>query len=65
MGLLIEELTKRNMPVPEPRLTRQSGANTALPVYFVGLYWLVNVSTVLDNPIATPRVCRQRSVSAH
>ncbi|XP_066477192.1 large ribosomal subunit protein mL44 [Tiliqua scincoides] len=38
MGLLIEELAKRNMPVPEPRLTRQSGASTALPVYFVGLY---------------------------
>ncbi|XP_060098207.1 large ribosomal subunit protein mL44 [Heteronotia binoei] len=38
MGLLMEELTKRNMSAPEPRLTRQSGASTALPLYFVGLY---------------------------
>ncbi|XP_042316493.1 39S ribosomal protein L44, mitochondrial isoform X2 [Sceloporus undulatus] len=38
MGLLMEELTKRNIPAPEPRLTRQSGASTALPLYFVGLY---------------------------
>nr|XP_056706639.1 39S ribosomal protein L44, mitochondrial [Euleptes europaea] len=38
MGLLVEELAKRNVSAPEPRLTRQSGASTALPVYFVGLY---------------------------
>uniref|UniRef100_A0A8D0BPN4 Large ribosomal subunit protein mL44 n=1 Tax=Salvator merianae TaxID=96440 RepID=A0A8D0BPN4_SALMN len=38
MGLLVEELTKRNMSAPEPRLTRQSGARTALPLHFVGLY---------------------------
>ncbi|KAM8804981.1 large ribosomal subunit protein mL44 [Eudromia elegans] len=38
MGLLVEELTKRNMPSPEPRITRQSGVSTVLPVYFVGLY---------------------------
>ncbi|NXD17263.1 RM44 protein, partial [Nothocercus nigrocapillus] len=38
MGLLVEELTKRNLPSPEPRITRQSGVSTVLPVYFVGLY---------------------------
>ncbi|XP_070609419.1 large ribosomal subunit protein mL44 [Erythrolamprus reginae] len=38
MGLLLEELAKRNITVPEPRLTRQSGATTALPLFFVGLY---------------------------
>ncbi|XP_072330086.1 large ribosomal subunit protein mL44-like [Scyliorhinus torazame] len=38
MGLLVEELKKRNMSLPESRLTRQSGASTVLPVYFVGLY---------------------------
>lgn len=41
MGLLVEELKKRNVSAPESRLTRQSGDTTALPVYFVGLYWLV------------------------
>ncbi|XP_041071078.1 39S ribosomal protein L44, mitochondrial [Carcharodon carcharias] len=38
MGLLVEELKKRKMSLPESRLTRQSGASTVLPVYFVGLY---------------------------
>ncbi|XP_006861954.1 PREDICTED: 39S ribosomal protein L44, mitochondrial [Chrysochloris asiatica] len=38
MGLLVEELKKRNVPAPESRLTRQSGCTTALPLYFVGLY---------------------------
>ncbi|XP_067851196.1 39S ribosomal protein L44, mitochondrial [Heptranchias perlo] len=38
MGLLVEELKKRKVSLPEPRLTRQSGAGTVLPVYFVGLY---------------------------
>ncbi|XP_015228203.1 PREDICTED: 39S ribosomal protein L44, mitochondrial [Cyprinodon variegatus] len=38
MGLLVEELTKRNLPLPEPRLIRSAGANTVLPLYFVGLY---------------------------
>ncbi|XP_028925457.1 39S ribosomal protein L44, mitochondrial [Ornithorhynchus anatinus] len=38
MGLLEDEMTKRNVPIPEPRLTRQSGSSTVLPVYFVGLY---------------------------
>ncbi|XP_044288647.1 39S ribosomal protein L44, mitochondrial isoform X2 [Varanus komodoensis] len=38
MGLLLEELAKRNISAPESRLTRQSGATTALPLYFVGLY---------------------------
>ncbi|XP_038605723.1 39S ribosomal protein L44, mitochondrial [Tachyglossus aculeatus] len=38
MGLLVDELTKRNVPIPEPRLTRQSGSSTVLAVYFVGLY---------------------------
>ncbi|XP_020373894.1 39S ribosomal protein L44, mitochondrial [Rhincodon typus] len=38
MGLLVEELKNRKMFLPESRLTRQSGASTVLPVYFVGLY---------------------------
>lgn len=38
MGLLEEELTKRNVPLPEPRLIRSAGASTVLPLYFVGLY---------------------------
>ncbi|KAM6152382.1 large ribosomal subunit protein mL44 isoform 1-T1 [Erethizon dorsatum] len=38
MGLLVEELKKRNISLPESRLTRQSGSTTALPLYFVGLY---------------------------
>ncbi|XP_009323392.1 PREDICTED: 39S ribosomal protein L44, mitochondrial [Pygoscelis adeliae] len=38
MGLLVEELTKRNIPSPEPRITRQLGVSTVLPLYFVGLY---------------------------
>ncbi|NXP79537.1 RM44 protein, partial [Ramphastos sulfuratus] len=38
MGLLVEELTKRNISAPEPRITRQLGASTVLPLYFVGLY---------------------------
>ncbi|XP_066565772.1 large ribosomal subunit protein mL44 [Amia ocellicauda] len=38
MGLLVEELTRRKLSLPEPRITRQSGASTVLPLYFVGLY---------------------------
>uniref|UniRef100_A0A8C6SGB0 Large ribosomal subunit protein mL44 n=1 Tax=Neogobius melanostomus TaxID=47308 RepID=A0A8C6SGB0_9GOBI len=38
MGLLTEELTKRNIPLPEPRLIRSAGASTVLPLFFVGLY---------------------------
>lgn len=38
MGLLMEELTKRKVPLPEPRLIRSAGASTVLPLYFVGLY---------------------------
>ncbi|KAM3616769.1 uncharacterized protein V6R79_023125 [Siganus canaliculatus] len=38
MGLLVEELTKRNVALPEPRLIRSAGASTVLPLYFVGLY---------------------------
>ncbi|KAL2301106.1 hypothetical protein Nmel_011663 [Mimus melanotis] len=38
MGLLLEELAKRNICAPEPRITRQLGVSTVLPVYFVGLY---------------------------
>ncbi|XP_051482635.1 39S ribosomal protein L44, mitochondrial [Apus apus] len=38
MGLLVEELTKRKIPPPEPRITRQLGVSTVLPLYFVGLY---------------------------
>ncbi|KAJ8397284.1 hypothetical protein AAFF_G00441180 [Aldrovandia affinis] len=38
MGLLVEELSQRKQPLPEPRLTRSAGASTVLPLYFVGLY---------------------------
>ncbi|XP_076831976.1 large ribosomal subunit protein mL44 [Brachyhypopomus gauderio] len=38
MGLLVEELTRRGMALPEPRLIQASGASTVLPLYFVGLY---------------------------
>ncbi|KAG7226075.1 hypothetical protein INR49_018685 [Caranx melampygus] len=38
MGLLVEELTKRSVSLPEPRLLRSAGASTVLPLYFVGLY---------------------------
>ncbi|XP_029470850.1 39S ribosomal protein L44, mitochondrial-like [Rhinatrema bivittatum] len=38
MGLLVEELAKRNISAPEPRLTRHSGVSTVVPLYFVGLY---------------------------
>lgn len=38
MGLLVEEFTKMNVPLPEPRLIRAAGASTVLPLYFVGLY---------------------------
>uniref|UniRef100_A0A3P9IKH1 Large ribosomal subunit protein mL44 n=1 Tax=Oryzias latipes TaxID=8090 RepID=A0A3P9IKH1_ORYLA len=38
MGLLVEELTERKCPLPEPRLIRAAGASTVLPLYFVGLY---------------------------
>lgn len=38
MGLLVEELKKRNISAPESRITRQSGSTTALPLYFIGLY---------------------------
>ncbi|XP_029374023.1 large ribosomal subunit protein mL44 [Echeneis naucrates] len=38
MGLLVEELSKRNAPLPEPRLIRSAGTSTVLPLYFVGLY---------------------------
>ncbi|NWH69626.1 RM44 protein, partial [Piaya cayana] len=38
MGLLVEELTKRNISSPEPRITKQLGVSTVLPLYFVGLY---------------------------
>ncbi|MBN3275966.1 RM44 protein, partial [Polyodon spathula] len=38
MGLLVEELAKRNLSPPEPRITRQAGVSTVLPLYFVGLY---------------------------
>ncbi|XP_077422198.1 large ribosomal subunit protein mL44 [Vanacampus margaritifer] len=38
MGLLVEELNKRNVPLPEPRLIRSAGSSTVLPLYFVALY---------------------------
>uniref|UniRef100_A0A8C8RC09 Large ribosomal subunit protein mL44 n=1 Tax=Pelusios castaneus TaxID=367368 RepID=A0A8C8RC09_9SAUR len=48
MGLLVEELIKRNISAPEPRLTRQSGVTTVLPVYFVGLY--CNKKLIAEGP---------------
>lgn len=42
MGLLVGELTQRDVPLPEPRLIRSAGSNTVLPLYFVGLYRYVN-----------------------
>lgn len=50
MGLLVEELSKRNMALPEPRLTRSAGTGTVLPLYFVGLYRYASLVT----PISTP-----------
>nr|AAI33991.1 Zgc:114114 protein [Danio rerio] len=38
MGLLVEELTRKGVALPEPRLIRSAGASTVLPLYFVGLY---------------------------
>ncbi|CAK6965228.1 S ribosomal protein L44%2C mitochondrial [Scomber scombrus] len=38
MGLLMKELSKRNIVLPEPRLIRSAGASTVLPLYFVALY---------------------------
>ncbi|KAG9494449.1 hypothetical protein GDO78_002007 [Eleutherodactylus coqui] len=38
MSLLVEQLSQRKIPLPEPRITRQSGVGTVLPLYFVGLY---------------------------
>ncbi|XP_039615713.1 39S ribosomal protein L44, mitochondrial [Polypterus senegalus] len=38
MGLLVDELKKRSLPLPEARLIRHAGASTVLPLYFVGLY---------------------------
>lgn len=38
MGLLVEELSRRKVPLPEPRLIRAAGASTVLSLYFVGLY---------------------------
>uniref|UniRef100_A0A8C5PB55 Large ribosomal subunit protein mL44 n=1 Tax=Leptobrachium leishanense TaxID=445787 RepID=A0A8C5PB55_9ANUR len=48
MTMLVEELSKRSIPLPEPRLTRQSGVSTALPVYFVGLY--CNEKLIAEGP---------------
>ncbi|XP_026872614.2 39S ribosomal protein L44, mitochondrial [Electrophorus electricus] len=38
MGVLVEELRRRGVALPEPRLIQASGASTVLPLYFVGLY---------------------------
>ncbi|KAK9962451.1 hypothetical protein ABG768_007816 [Culter alburnus] len=38
MGLLVKELTRKSVALPEPRLIRSAGASTVLPLYFVGLY---------------------------
>lgn len=44
MGVLVEELSRRGVSLPEPRLIQSSGASTALPLYFIGLYWYVSLS---------------------
>ncbi|XP_055053033.2 large ribosomal subunit protein mL44 [Misgurnus anguillicaudatus] len=38
MGLLVKELSRKGIALPEPRLIRSAGASTVLPLYFVGLY---------------------------
>ncbi|XP_060799246.1 39S ribosomal protein L44, mitochondrial [Neoarius graeffei] len=38
MGVLVEELSRRGVSLPEPRLIQSSGVSTALPLYFIGLY---------------------------
>lgn len=38
MGVLAEEFTKLNIPLPEPRIVRSAGASAVLPLYYVGLY---------------------------
>lgn len=38
MGLLEEELTRKGVALPEARLIQSAGANTVLPLHFVGLY---------------------------
>lgn len=48
MGLLLEELSKRNVALPEPRLTRSAG--TVLPLYFVGLYRYASLATPISMP---------------
>ncbi|KAM4771459.1 large ribosomal subunit protein mL44 [Rhinophrynus dorsalis] len=48
MSLLVEELSQRNIAPPEPRITRQSGTSTVLPVYFVGLY--CNEKLIAEGP---------------
>ena len=50
MGLLVEELSKRNVALPEPRLTRSAGAGTVLPLYFVGLYRYASLATPIRMP---------------
>ena len=57
MGLLVEELSKRSVPLPEPRLTRSAGASTVLPLYFVGLYRYVTWQ--LHNTTMPHAVCRK------
>ncbi|NP_001079771.1 mitochondrial ribosomal protein L44 S homeolog [Xenopus laevis] len=48
MSLLVQELSHRNLPLPEPRMTRECGAATVLPVYFVGLY--CNKELIAEGP---------------
>lgn len=38
MSLLVKELTRKGVALPEPRLIRSAGESTVLPLYFVGLY---------------------------
>uniref|UniRef100_A0A914W408 Large ribosomal subunit protein mL44 n=1 Tax=Plectus sambesii TaxID=2011161 RepID=A0A914W408_9BILA len=38
LAVLADVLSKNGAPAPEPRLLRSSGANTAMPVYMVGIY---------------------------
>ncbi|XP_008065426.1 39S ribosomal protein L44, mitochondrial [Carlito syrichta] len=60
MGLLVEELKKRNISPPESRLTRQSGSTTALPLYFVGLY--CDKKLIAEGPGETVLIAEEEAV---
>lgn len=51
MGLLMEELSQRGVSLPEPRLIKSFGANTVVPLHFIGLYWYVILKPKLLKPM--------------